>query len=203
MEIYNGNYFGADTKIEYKDKRVEIEKRIGDKTISIDYKAYEARNYHSLILKRLCYCISETLKEMNSNIEINISCVKIDKNRVDGLMDVYPSRAIDVIDEVLSKYSEYIIKPSLLVDCGLTKGMYEDAHIKKYDGIVLGGRRYIIESIYLVPYSDKSILKLFFSDRMTAFSNKEIEEMHNKALELGDNREMNISEVNLFSMGTL
>ena len=69
MEIYNGNYFGAETKIEYKDKRVEITKTLGDKTLKFDYKAYEARNYHTLILKQLSYCISETLKEMQSKLD--------------------------------------------------------------------------------------------------------------------------------------
>lgn len=203
MEIYNGVYFGADTKIEYKNRRVEIIKILGDKTLKFDYKAYEARNYHSLILKELCHCMQDTLKEMNSNVEIEISCVKVSADTIDGLMDVYPTYAIDVIDEILNNYNEYIIKPSLLVDCGLTHGMYKDAHIKKYDGIIIGNRKFIIDSIYSVPYSEKSILKLFFSDRMCVFENKEIEEMHNKALERGDDREYNLCEVNIFSMGRL
>lgn len=203
MEIYNGNYFGAKTKIEYKDKRVEITKTLGDKTLKFDYKAYEARNYHTLILKQLSYCISETLKEMQSNVIIAISCVKINKDEVTGLLDVYPSYAINIIDEILDKYREYIIKPNLLVDCGITKGMYQDAHIKKYDGIIMGSRKYIIEKIYLVPYSNKSILKLYFSDRMTILDNKDIEDFHRKALDSGDDREINRCEVNLFSVGKM
>lgn len=203
MELYSGKYFGADIKIEYKDSTIEISRFLDDKTFKFNYTEYEAVNYHTLILKRLCNCMVETLKEMNNSLEININCVTISQDGVYGLLDVYPSYAIDVISEILNKYREYIIKPSLLVDCGITHGMYREAHIKKYDGILLGNRKYIIESIYLVPYSNKSIVKLFFSDSMSAFDNNEIEEMHDKALKEGDDREINKCEANLFSMGKL
>ena len=201
MKIFSGDLFGNNVDIEYSNKNITITKFKNDKyrkAIKMNYKDYGARNYLGIILSNITIMIRDTLHEMNSSEVIKVGCINIDKDSISGVIDVYYNKTLDIINELLRKYSDYIIKPSLLVDGGLKSNMYSEASIKEFMGVIYDNRKYIIDKVYLIPNSKNNIVHFYFQHYMVMMSTAELIDCRYKAIKLDDNIEDNKNEVALF-----
>lgn len=200
MRLFKGELFGSPHRVDYANKHIDISVTRDDGSVySFDLFSYEARKYQAFVLEHLSSAISCTLLEMKSDLVIKIGVVEISSKGVEGLDELMPMYAIEVNRELLRKYSDFIIKPSLLVSGTLTDGRFSVNLLTRYDGVIFNDTKYIIEDMYVIPNSSNNIVKFYFSDRMQLVSKRELLKASKLARDSGDSKIENKKDVIMFS----
>lgn len=203
MVLFSGYMYDFRTDITYSNKNIIITRDYGNYKDEFSFKDIKASPYLYTILQRLAVSIRDTLKEINSDDVITLcNHIKIDKYDVKGLMEIMSDGIVHIISDILNNYSDYIIKPSLLICGGIKCYMYEkdstSSIISEFMGVIYKGRKYIIEEIYLIPNSRNNFVKFYFQHYTLLMGSLEILECRNEAIRLGDSIEDNKNEVALF-----
>lgn len=200
MRLFKGELFGSPHRIDYANRHIDISiTRDDGRVYSFDLFSYEARKYQAFTLSHLSSAISSTLSEMKSDLVIKIGVVEISHNGAENLDELIPMYAIEVNRELLRKYSDYIIKPSLLVSGTLADDRLSVNLLTKYDGVIIDGNKYIIEDMYVIPNSSNNIVKFYFNDTMQLVSKRELLKASKLARDGGDSKEENHKDVIMFS----
>lgn len=200
MRLFKGELFGSQYRIDYANRHIDISiTRDDGRVYSFDLFSYEARKCQAFTLSHLSSAISSTLSEMKSDLVIKIGVVEISRNGAENLDELIPMYAIEVNRELLRKYSDYIIKPSLLVSGTLADDRLSVNLLTKYDGVIIDGNKYIIEDMYVIPNSSNNIVKFYFNDTMQLVSKRELLKASKLARDGGDSKEENHKDVIMFS----